>query len=163
MANEQVEKSVDFLWDGWLNSFKAVQQLQDDVEKKALQAFTYQKEVIESTVSTLHAIEEESQKVSKEWNEKARQAFSDINTNGQLDQVSKWANSVQEITDKVQSLAWKPSNVLTDLFVQSHQNLENSVKRAFDYQQQERAETIDKITELAEEFKTAHKQLLAVK
>jgi len=163
MANQQLEKSVDSFWDGWLNSLKVVQQFQENAEKNALQAFTYQKEVIESTVSALHAIEKESQKIAKEWNEKAHQALKDKESNSQLDDITTWFNSVQEITNKAQSLAWQPSNVLVDLFVQSHQNLETALKRAVDYQKQERVETINKITELAEQLKTAQKQLLAVK
>ncbi len=87
MANEQVAKSVDFLWDGWLNSLKSFQQLQDDVESKTLQAFNYQKELLDSTVSALQSIENESKKTSKEWQEKLQNTLNELNNNGQLDQV----------------------------------------------------------------------------
>ncbi len=37
--------------------------------------------------------------------------------------LSKWFENVQEITDKAQHLAWKPSNTIFDLFSTSQSTL----------------------------------------
>ena len=163
MANEQVAKSVDLLWDGWFNSFKSVQQFQEDLEKKTLQAFNYQKELLDSTVTAFNSIEEETKKAAKEWQEKVQQSITDVNTNGQFDQITKWIDGVQEILDKAQVLSWKPSNTILDLLAQTQTQVENTVKAALDQQKQERSETLNKIEELTEQLKDTHKKLVAVK
>ena len=61
---------VDIIWDGWLNNLKTVQSFQDDLQQKALQAFSYQKELLDFSVKVLNTMEEESKKVTKDWNEK---------------------------------------------------------------------------------------------
>lgn len=162
MANEQLAKNVDFLWDGWFNSLKSFQQLQDDIENKTLQAFNYQKELLDSTVSTLQTIENESKKASKEYQEKLQSTFNELNKNGQIDQVSNWIESVQEITDKAQHLAWKPSNTIFELITTSQLNWEATVKNVLDQQKHERDETFTKIEELTSQMKETHKKLLAV-
>lgn len=163
MANEQVAKSVDLLWDGWFNSFKSVQQFQEDLEKKTLQAFNYQKELLDSTVTAFNSIEEETKKAAKEWQEKVQQSITDVNTNGQFDQITKWIDGVQEILDKAQVLSWKPSNTILDLLAQTQTQVENTVKAALEQQKQERSETLNKIEELTEQLKDTHKKLVAVK
>lgn len=162
MAKDQVAKGVDFLWDGFLNSFRTFQLFQDDVEKKTLQTFNYQKEVLDSTVSAFSSIEEESKKASKEWQEKVQSSFSEISNIEQFEQVTKWFESVREITEKAQSLAWKPSNAILELFTESQNQWEATVKKALELQKQERVETLNKIEELTEQLKETHKKLLAV-
>lgn len=158
MATEQVSKSVDLLWDSWLNSFKSIQQLQDDVEKKTLEAFNYQKEFLESTVTALNSFEVESKKATKELQEKVQQS-SEI----QSEQFSKWLGSVQEITEKAQSFAWKPSTTFFDVIAQTQNQLESTVKSALEQQKQERTQTFDKIEELSEQLKETQKSLLVAK
>ena len=46
MAKEQVAKGVDILWDGWVNSLKSFQQLQDEVEKKHYNHSTTKKKLL---------------------------------------------------------------------------------------------------------------------
>lgn len=159
MANEQFVKGVDFIWDGWVNSFKLAQQLQDEFEQKAFTAFTYQKDLLDATVSAVKSIEEESKKLTKEWQEKAQQNIQEANNYGQFDQVTKWLEGVQEIAEQAQHLAWKPTHVLADLFVQSHTQLESSLKDALVLQKNERQETFRKIEELATQLKGAQKNL----
>lgn len=161
MAREQLGNGVDLLWDGWLNGFKTLQSLQDDVQKKSLQAFTYQKELLDSTVATLTAMEEETKKATQEWQDKVQTSVKGISGNTQLDQVSTWLNNVQEINDKAQALSWKPSYAVLDLFVQSQNHLESTVKTAIEQQKIEREETLNKIEELTVLLKGAHKDLLA--
>lgn len=162
MVKEQVTKSVDFLWDGWLNNLKSFQQLQDDVEKKSLQAFTYQKELLDTTVNAITSIEEESKKATKEWQEKVQKSITDLDSNGQFEQVTKWFEDVQEITDKAQLLAWKPSNAMVDLITYSQSQFETTVKSVLEQQKQERVDTLNKIEELTTQLKETHKKLLTV-
>lgn len=161
MAREQLGNGVDLLWDGWLNGFKTLQSLQDDVQKKSLQAFTYQKELLDSTVATLSAMEVETKKATQEWQDKVQTSVRGISGNAQLEQVSTWLNNVQEINNKAQALSWKPSYAVLDLFVQSQNHLESTVKAAIEQQKLEREETLNKIEELTELLKGAHKNLLA--
>ncbi|GGA40302.1 hypothetical protein [Psychrobacillus lasiicapitis] len=160
MAREQLSNGVDLLWDGWLNGFKTLQSLQDDVQKKAFQAFTYQKELLDSTVATLSAMEEETKKATQEWQDKVQTSVNGISGNTQLQQVTTWLNNIQEINDKAQALSWKPSYAVLDLFVQSQNHLESTVKAALEQQKQEREETLHKIEELTALLKGAHKDLL---
>lgn len=76
---------------------------------------------------------------------------------GQFDEVSKWLESVQEITDKAQNLAWKPNNALLDLFANAQKQIEITLQQAIEQQKQERIETLGKIEEIANQLKETHK------
>lgn len=162
MAKDQVAKGVDLVWDSWVNSLKTLEMVQEDFEKKTLQAFNVQKEFIESSMNAINTIEEEVKKASKEWQEKLEGSLSELNKNGQFDEISKWLESVQEITDKAQNLAWKPNNALIDLFTNAQKQVEATLQEAIELQKQERIETLIKIEEIAEQLKETHKKLLAV-
>ena len=156
---EQVANGVDLIWDGWLNSFKTIQNFQDDVQKKALQAFTAQKELLDSSVSTFKTIEEESKKAAIEWQEKIQNSFKEIN-NGPLANEAAWLTNIQEINEKVQTLSWKPNTTMLELMLQSQNQWESTVKTALEQQKQERVQVLGKIEEVTEELKEAHKGLL---
>ncbi|PZX04512.1 poly(hydroxyalkanoate) inclusion protein PhaP [Psychrobacillus insolitus] len=156
---EQVANGVDLIWDGWLNSFKTIQNFQDDVQKKTLQAFTAQKELLDSSVSTFKTIEEESKKAAIEWQEKIQNSFKEIN-NGPLANEAAWLTNIQEINEKVQTLSWKPNTTMLELILQSQNQWESTVKTALEQQKQERVQVLGKIEEVTEELKEAHKGLL---
>lgn len=156
---EQVANGVDLIWDGWLNSFKTIQNFQDDVQKKTLQAFTAQKELLDSSVSTFKTIEEESKKAAIEWQEKIQNSFKEIN-NGPLANEAAWLTNIQEINEKVQTLSWKPNSTMLELMLQSQNQWESTVKTALEQQKQERVQVLGKIEEVTEELKEAHKGLL---
>ena len=156
---EQVANGVDLIWDGWLNSFKTIQNFQDDVQKKTLQAFTAQKELLDSSVSTFKTIEEESKKAASEWQEKIQNSFKEIN-NSQLGNEAAWLTNIQEINEKVQTLSWKPNSTMLELMLQSQNQWESTVKSALEQQKQERVQVLGKIEEVTEELKEAHKGLL---
>jgi 7,8-dihydro-6-hydroxymethylpterin-pyrophosphokinase len=162
MAKDQVAKGVDLIWDSWLNSIKTLEKVQEDIEKKALQAFTVQKEFIDSSVNAISSIEQEAKKASKEWQDKFESSLEELNKNGQFDEISKWIESVQEINEKAQNLAWKPNNALLDIFSYSQKQIESTIQEALEQQKQERLETIHKLEEIAEQLKETHKKLLAV-
>jgi hypothetical protein len=156
---EQVANGVDLIWDGWLNSFKTIQNFQDDVQKKTLQAFTAQKELLDSTVSTFKTIEEESKKASIEWQEKIQNSFKEINNSPLANDVT-WLTNIQDINEKVQTLSWKPNSTMLELILQSQNQWESTVKSALEQQKQERVQVLGKIEEVTEELKEAHKGLL---
>lgn len=162
MVKEQTEKSVDLVWDGLLNGLKTWQQFQNEVGEKTLQSFTYQKDFIESTVSTINTIEEESKKATKEILENVQTSVKEVFSNEQYEQLSKWLTNVQEITDKSQELVSIPSHSILDTVVQTNNLLESTVKDALEEQKQQRLEVIEKIEELAEQLKQTQKGLFSV-
>jgi uncharacterized protein YdiU (UPF0061 family) len=162
MVKEQTEKSVDLVWDGLLNGLKTWQQFQNEVGEKTLQSFTYQKDLIESTVSTISTIEEESKKATKEILENVQNSVKEVFSNEQYEQFSKWLTNVQEITDKSQELVSIPSHSILDTVVQTNNLLESTVKDALEEQKQQRLEVIEKIEELADQLKQTQKGLFSV-
>lgn len=159
VQEKQVVNQVDTIWDGWLNSLKTVQSFQEDLQQKALQAFSYQKELLDLSVKTLNMVEEESGKVSKDWNEKAQSNVKKSSIN-QSQQVSDWLNTIQNVTETVQLLSWKPSYAMLDLFKESQNQLEATMKKTLANQRKERTENFKKLEELTEQIKTMQKGML---
>ena len=152
-------KQVDVIWDVWLNNFKTVQSFQDELQQKALQAFSYQKELIDFSVKSFNTFEEESKKVTKDWTEKVQSTVKDSSI-GQDEHVSKWLSSVQEVTESIQSLSMKPSRAILDLLIESQSQLEANTKKALASQKKERTESFKKVEELIEQVKTTQKEIL---
>lgn len=163
MAKEQVEKSVDLIWDGLLNNLKTWQQFQTEVGEKTLKSFTYQKEFIESTVSTINSIEKESKKATKEILENVQSSVKEMFGNKQFEQFSKWLTNVQEMNDKSQELVSIPNHSILDTVVQTNNLLESTVKNALEEQKQQRLEVIGKIEELTDQLKQTQKELFVIK
>lgn len=159
VLEKQFVNQVDMIWDSWLNNIKTAQNFQEDVQQKALQVFSYQKEVLDFSVKTLNTMEEESKKVSKDWNEKVQSTVKQSGIS-QSQQVSEWLNNIQDITEKVQLLSWKPSHTMLDLFIESQNQLEVTMKKTLASQQKERTESFKKIKELTEQMKATHKGIL---
>ena len=159
VQEKQSVNPVDMMWDGWLNNLKTVQNFQEDVQQKALQAFAYQKELLDSSVKSLSTLEEESKKVTKDWNEKVQSNVKQSSVN-QGEQVSEWLNNVQDITERVQLLSWNPSQAILNLFIESQNQLEATMKKALESQQKDRIEGFKKIEELTEQMKAAHKGIV---
>ena len=150
---------LDVIWDIWLNNFKTVQNFQDSVQQKTLQAFSYQKELLDFSVKTFETMEEEFKSVSNDWNEKIQNNVKQININ-EDEQISKWLNTIQDVTESVQSLSWKPSRAMLDLFVESQNQLEATMKKTLATQKKERTESFKKVEELVEQVKTTQKNFL---
>lgn len=162
MSNEKVVKSVDFIWDGLLNNLKTWQQFQTEIGEKALQSFTYQKDFIESTITTINTLEEESKKATKDILENVQNSVKEVISNEQFEQFSKWLTSVQEITDKSKELVSIPSHSILDIFIQTNNHLESTVKTGLEEQKQQRLEVIGKIEELTEQLKKAQLGIFAI-
>jgi hypothetical protein len=152
-------KQADMIWDGWLNNLKTAQNFQEDLQQKALQAFSYQKELLDLSVKTLNKVEEESKKISKDWNEKVQSSVKQ-SSNSENEQISKWLNNIQDITESAQLLSWKPSRAMLDLFIESQNQLETTMKKTLASQKKERIENFKKVEELIEKMKATHKEFL---
>lgn len=150
---------VDLLWDGWLNNLKGLQNLQEDLQQKALQAFSYQKEMFDFSAQTLSKLEEESKKATKDWNHKIQETVKQSNVN-QNEQTTKWLTNMQDVTEVFQTMAWKPSHIMLDLFTKSQHQVEETMKNALEKQQAFQTENFEKIEELTEQMKAAHKGIL---
>ena len=159
VPEKQFVNQVDLLWDGWLNNFKTVQNFQEDLQQKTLQAFSYQKELFDFSVKVLNTMEEESKKVSKDWNEKLQENVKQSGIN-QGQQVSEWLNTIQDVTERVQSLSLSPSHAMLDLFIDSQKQLETTIKKSLASQQKERTENFKKLEELTEQIKATQKGIL---
>ena len=159
VQGKQFENQVDMIWDGWLNSLKTVQKLQEDLQQKALQAFSYPKELLDFSVKTLNTLEEESIKVSKDWNEKVQNNVKQSKV-FQSEQVSDLLNNIQDITDSVQLLSWNSSHAMLDLFIESQNQLEATMKKTLVSQKKKRTENFKKIEELTEQIKATQKGIL---
>jgi len=159
VQEKQFVNQVDMIWDSWLNGFKTMQNFQEELQQKTLQALSYQKEVLNFSTKTLSSMEEEAKKVSKSWNEQVQKNVTQSNIK-QGPQVSEWLNNIQDITEKIQLLSWKPSYTMLDLFTASQKQLEEAMKKSLVSQQKERTEDFKKIEELTEQLKTTHKKML---
>ena len=159
VPEKQFVNQVDTLWDGWLNNLKTVQNFQEDLQQKALQAFSYQKELLDLSVKVLNTMEEESKKVTKDWNEKVQNNVKQSKV-FQSEQVSELLNNVQDITDSVQLLSWNPSHTMLDLFIDSQNQLEATMKKSLVSQKKKRTENFKKIEELTEQIKATQKGIL---
>jgi hypothetical protein len=152
-------KQVDSVWDTWLNNVKAAQHLQEDMQQKALQVFTYQKELLDYSLKSFTTLEEESKKISKELQGKVEESLKET-SNTSTDQFSKWISSVQDITEEIQTIAWKPAYALFDIVAKSHSQFEDSVKKALELQKAEQEEGFKKIEDFVEQVKTSQKEIL---
>ena len=78
----------------------------------------------------------------------------------QSEQVSELLNNVQDITDSVQLLSWNPSHTMLDLFIDSQNQLEATMKKSLVSQKKKRTENFKKIEELTEQIKATQKGIL---
>ena len=159
VQENQFVNQVDMFWDVYLNNFKTVQSFQDGLQQRALQALSYQKEMLASSLKTLNTMEEESQNVTKDLNEKVQENVKLLNIK-EDEQVSKWLNNIQDITESMQLLAWKPSRAVNDVFIESQNQFEAMTKKILTTHKKERTEYIKKMEELIEQVKTTQKEIL---
>ena len=159
VQEKQFVNQVDMIWDNWLNNLTTVRNFQDDLQQKALQAFSYPKELLDFSVKTLNTMEEESKKFSEDWKEKVQNSVQKSGID-QDQQVPKWLNNIQDITESVQSLSWKSSHAVLDSFIKSQNQLEATMKKTLASQHKERTENYQKLEELFEQTKATYQGML---
>ncbi|AOV07520.1 hypothetical protein [Sporosarcina ureilytica] len=156
---QQAVTGVEAIWDSWLNSFKSLQGVQNDIEKKSLEVFAYQRDLLEAARKSLYTAENESKKMAEEWNEKLEGIVKSAEKN-QSELSSSWLSAVKEINEKALALSWNPSHSLFDLFSQTQDQLEATVKEAMKQQDKGRDEALKQIEGLTEQVKKTHKEIL---
>lgn len=158
-TQQQAVNGVDAIWDSWLNSFKSLQGIQSDIEQKSLEVFAYQRDLLEAARTSLSTAENESKKIADAWYEKIESNVKATERN-QSDLSAKWLSAVKEINDKALALSWNPNHSLLDLFSQTQEQLETTVKEAIKQQDKGRDETLKRIEGLTVQVKEAHKGIL---
>ncbi|MFS0574018.1 hypothetical protein AB1K83_00140 [Sporosarcina sp. 179-K 3D1 HS] len=158
---KQPANEVDLIWESWLNGFKTIQNLQQDISDKSFKVFENQKELLNSTRTTLTQLEAEASKISEEWKSSLQKTIKESDKERYLPLASTWLNQLDEINSTVQSLSWTPSKVMLDLFSQSQSQLESNVKNVLDQQQKGNAELLKSVEKLTDQLKETHKRLLA--
>ena len=158
MTNEFVAKSVDMLWDSWLTNFKTLQQVQAEAEKKTLEAFNVQQQLVEKSVAAFSAVEEQSKQFTEQLQQTVKASTAQL---PQQEPLVKWFEAVEQITTQAQQFTWKPNELLVSTLTETQKQWEETVKTAFSQQQEKRTEVLTKIEELAEQLKESQKQLLS--
>ncbi|WP_186670979.1 hypothetical protein [Sporosarcina sp. BP05] len=158
--DQQSLNAIDSIWDGWLNSFKTLQGFQAEIDEKSLQAIDNQKEMLNSTRGILSKIEEEANKKTEELKTSLQNTMNTIEKEQVGSAVSTWMNQIEDINNSVQALSWAPNKAMLDLFSQSQDQFQTSVKEALSQQQQARSEVLETIEKLTEQMKQTQKGLL---
>jgi phage-related protein len=163
MAVKKDEKAlnvIDVFWDGWFNSFKTFNSLQDGAEQKSLQAFESQKEWIQATRDQLTQLEEESKKLTSEWKSNLQEVLNKAQIDFGTQNLTEWTDKFEEIGHKAEALAFSPSKATIDLLTKSHAQLESALKKAIDQQQKNRAEVLNAIGGYVDQLKQTQNGVL---
>lgn len=159
IKQQQPVNGVEVIWDSWLASIKTLQGVQNDIEQKSLEAFSYQRQMLDAARKSLDTAETESKKLADEWSAKLEGSVKAAEKN-QSEISSNLLTAVKEINEKALALSWNPSHSLLDLFAQTQEQLEATVKEAMKQQDQGRDEAIKQIETLTEQVKKTHKGIL---
>ena len=149
---EQSASGVDLIWDGWLNSFKAFQGLQNEIEEKSLQVFENQKKLLASTKESFSSLEKVSKLQTDKWK-------SQITKQESPEPIANWGKSIEEISDKVQTFSWNSNYAMLDFFSDLQEGLEEKGKEVVEKQKEVRDEGYEKIEVVAEQVKQAFEKV----
>lgn len=144
---------IDVFWDGWFNSFKTFNSLQNGFEEKSLQAFETQKEWIQATREQLTKLEEESKKLTTEWKLNLQEVLKNAQIEFAAPNFKEWTEKLEEVGHKAETLAFSPSKATVELLSNSQTQLESALKKAIEQQQKTRAEVINAIGGYVEQLK----------
>lgn len=156
-GQEQFVNQVGAFWDGWLTNVKAVQNFQDDLQKKSLQVFSQQKELLDFSVKALQTVEQQAKSFSQDWNDKLTSNLKLLNGKNEF---SEQLNNVRNLNEQVQELSWNSSHTMLDVFVESQNHLEETIKKTLVIQQEKNTENLEKIEVLTEQLKQTQISLL---
>ena len=144
--SEQSASGADFIWDGWINSFKAFQGFQNEIEERSLEVLANQKELLVSTKETLKSIE----KASKEQTNELRNQITNQNC---PEPIATWVRSIEEINDKSQTFSWNSDYAVLDFFIKFQGQFEEKSKELVEVQRKIRNEGYEKIEDATEQVK----------
>jgi phage-related protein len=164
MAIKKDEKEalnvIDVFWDGWFNSFKTFNSMQNNAEQKSFQAFESQKEWIQATKDQLSQLEEESKKLTSEWKSNLQEVLNKAQIDFGAQNLFDWTDKFEEIGHKTESLVFSPSKATIELLSKSHAQLESALKKAIDQQQKNRAEVLNAIGGYVDQLKQTQNGVL---
>lgn len=160
MSKKEAIYASNFMLDSWVNSLNAAVSLQEKFEKKPLQAFENQKEWAHSVRDRLFQAENESKKMTTEWKISAQNAVSKNEQEPGEGSYAKWADQLEEIGHKTQTIVFSSGRNSLELFSKSQAQLEAAYKQALEQQQQSRIDYLQVVEEWAGQIKQTQKNVL---
>lgn len=151
--DEKFVNVIDVFWDGWFNSFRTFNSLQNGFEEKSLQAFETQKELIQSTREQLNKLEEESKKLTTEWKNNLQEVLKKAQFDFAATNLTEWTDKLEEVGHKAETLAFSPSKASVELLSKTQAQLELALKKAIEQQQKTRTDVLDAIGGYVEQLK----------
>ncbi|MCQ6279669.1 hypothetical protein [Bacillus sp. EB600] len=159
-TEEKVINVIDVFWDGWFNSFKTFQSFQKGIEEKSLQALESQKELFQATREQLAKFEEESKKLTAEWNANLQEVLKKSLPDFAVQNLAEWTKKFEEVEQKVEALAFSPSQKTIDALSKSQAQLETALREAIEQQQNNRAEVVNAIGGYVDQLKETQNSVL---
>lgn len=160
MANELLTKSVDLIWDNWLNTVKAINTVQEDTEKRAVEVFSTQKATLDQALNSYKVIEEKSNQAIKDWQKQVTTSIEAVVTPAQTAQFSTWFDTLKQVTEHAQELSWRPNHAVVEYISNAQAEWEKAINTTLSQQKEEREKVLAKIEELTSKLKENHKTLL---
>lgn len=160
MANELLTKSVDLIWDNWLNTVKAINTVQEDTEKRAVEAFSTQKATLDQALNSYKVVEEKSNQAIKDWQKQVTSSFEAVTTPAQTAQFSAWFDTLKQVTQQAQELSWRPNQAVVEYIRNAQNEWEKAINTTLSQQKEEREKALANIEELTSKLKENHKTLL---
>jgi hypothetical protein len=133
--NNQDANSGDSLMKSLTNSLQMIYPSQKGVENVSLQAFGYQKEVLEKVTEDISRIEQEQKKLVGELREVAKQNIQTIYGEEASVSFDKWNEQYDEVSNRVQELTVTPFKEGLTILNQSQEQFQESVKKGIGQQQ----------------------------
>lgn len=151
---------IDVFWDGWFNSFKTFQSLQDGVGQKSLEVFESQKEFIQSALDQLAKFEEETKKLASDWKVNIQDALKKAQSDFGAPNLTEWTDKFEEAAQKAESYTFNPSKATVELLTKSQAQLESALKKVIDQEQKNRTEVLNSIGGYVDQLKETQNGVL---
>ncbi|MGM0875736.1 MAG: hypothetical protein ACQEWV_13275 [Bacillota bacterium] len=143
--NNQDSNSGDSLMKSLTNSLQMIYPSTNEVENVSLQAFEYQKEVLEKVTEDINRIEQEQKKLVGELREVAKQNIQTIYGEEASGSFEKWNEHYDEVSSLLQQLTVTPFKEGLNILNQSQEQFQESVKKGIDQQQNLRFNVLNQI------------------
>lgn len=161
VIDEKSVNVIDVFWDGWFNSFKTFQSLQDGVGERSLEvAFESQRELIQATSEQLSKLEEESKKLTTALKENLQEFLKKTQTDFGAPNLTEWTDKFEEYGHKAEAAAFAPSKVTIEVLSKSQAQLETALRKAIEQQQKTRAEVLNTIGGYVDQLRQTQNEVL---
>lgn len=160
MANELLTKSVDLIWDNWLNSVKTINTVQEDIEKRTIEALNAQKTTFDTALNTFKAAEVKTNEALQQWQNQLLTSFESVATPAQTEQLSTWFTTLKQVTQQTQELTAKPTKIASEYIEKAQTEWDKTVAASVKAQKAERDKALKNIEQLTAKLKEDQKSLL---